>query len=655
MNIYELEKSGQIFEGWRVVGFIGEGGFGSVYEIEREGFGVSTRSALKVISIPRNKNDVDELMSEGMDKESATKYFRGYVEEFVRECDLMSRLKGNSHIVSFEDYKVIEHTDDIGWDILIRMEKLTPLIEFMKDHPMTRSDVIDLGISMCDALSLCNQQNIIHRDIKPANIFVSQYGDYKLGDFGIARIVEKSNGASTKTGTSDYMAPEVFRGENYDSSVDIYSLGLVLYRLLNNNRLPFLPPAPEPITHGQREEAVTLRMTGHILPKPVNADNQLFDIICKASAHNPADRYKSPVEMKNALLRVKEGIDSDGKTSVVQDIADESDIKTDNTFDDEKTNRIAQDRRTGPEEFRNNMQAQNLQSNNNSNQMNYRGYQQTVPKKKHKAAKVVAIVFGAIFLFLVLIVAVGSGGSRKKQRSTYQTSSTSTSKSSTTEVAGSSTDQPSTASKAGDLSLQTDVVLVGDTVNTRYMAGGENIFYADDLVYTSSDESVAVVRRSKDGQRYVVEGVGVGTAEITGTYGEYTDSAVIRVMDYSEVMSELGLQEELYQNLVDNGLVVIPGNTVELSMYGEEKISIDLFEYFDQQGLILEDMAKSIYYYSSENIRLSVATTTEADVWDVTIKDLGGYSTSGYLTILITDVEDDDVLCTIKIPVEVEG
>ena len=231
MEINELEQSGQLFEGWHVTGFIGEGGFGKVYEIERDEYGVKTQSALKLISIPKNANDVNELMSEGMDEASASAYFRGYVEEFARECAIMSRLKGNSHIVSFEDYKIIEHKGEIGWDILIRMEKLTPLIEYMKSHPLSKDDIYEIGISMCEALELCKRQSIIHRDIKPANIFVSPNGDFKLGDFGISRIVEQSNGASTKVGTSDYMAPEVFKGEKYDSSVDIYSLGLVLYHL----------------------------------------------------------------------------------------------------------------------------------------------------------------------------------------------------------------------------------------------------------------------------------------------------------------------------------------------------------------------------------------------------------------------------------------
>ena len=338
MTIEELEKNGYLFEGWHVIRFLGEGSYGKVYEIEREEFGTKIQSALKVISIPKNKNDIKELMTEGMDEESASMYFRGFVEDFVRECQIMSNLKGNSFIVSFEDYKVVEHKDEIGWDILIRMEMLTPFVEYLGSHRLSKDDVLKLGISVCKALELCEKQNIIHRDIKPANIFVSQTGDYKLGDFGIARIISKTTGASTKVGTNDYMAPEVYRGEIYGKTVDIYSLGLVLYRLLNNNRMPFLPPAPAPITHSQREEAVAKRMQGIEFPNPVNADDEVVNILKKATTYKPEDRYQDPHEMREELEHILTG--NHHSRIEVEDSIIEEEPETETsvlTDDDEKT------------------------------------------------------------------------------------------------------------------------------------------------------------------------------------------------------------------------------------------------------------------------------------------------------------------------------
>lgn len=121
------------------------------------------------------------------------------------------------------------------------MELLTPLNTYYTTYPPTEADVIRLGIDMCRALEVCAKENIIHRDIKPSNIFVSEHGDYKLGDFGVARHLEASCRELSKKGTYDYMAPEVYRDSVYDARADIFSLGIVLYKLMNNGRIPFLP------------------------------------------------------------------------------------------------------------------------------------------------------------------------------------------------------------------------------------------------------------------------------------------------------------------------------------------------------------------------------------------------------------------------------
>ena len=88
-----------------------------------------------------------------------------------------------------------------------------------------------MGVDICKALELYQKYNIIHRDIKPENIFVSDNGDFKLGDFGIARTIEKTMSDLSKKGTYNYMAPEVYQGGEYGFSVDLYSLGIVLYRI----------------------------------------------------------------------------------------------------------------------------------------------------------------------------------------------------------------------------------------------------------------------------------------------------------------------------------------------------------------------------------------------------------------------------------------
>ena len=262
------EELSHVWKGWTIEDLIGEGSFGKVYRIVREEFGHTYEAALKVITIPQNQSEVKSVLNEGMDEDSVTAYFHGVVEEIVEEFVLMSKLKGNSTIVSYEDHAVVPHKDQIGWNIYIRMELLTPLFDYIRGKELSVREVIQMGIDMCKALEICQKFNIIHRDIKPENMFVSQLGTFKLGDFGIARQMEKTSSGLSKKGTYSYMAPEVYKGERYNSTVDIYSLGTVLYRFLNNNRTPFLPPYPETIRYADKERANIMRMSGAVMPPP---------------------------------------------------------------------------------------------------------------------------------------------------------------------------------------------------------------------------------------------------------------------------------------------------------------------------------------------------------------------------------------------------
>ena len=290
-----------VLDGWNVTRLLGEGGYGKVFEIERSEFGQTYRAALKVITVPQSSAEVRSVISEGMSVSQAEAYFHGIVEELMHEFSIMFKLKGTANIVSCEDLRVLEHPDGIGWDILIRMELLHPLLPYVYQHPMARRDIIRLGIDICKALELCQRYNIIHRDIKPENIFISDNGDYKLGDFGIARTIERTTSGLSKKGTYSYMAPEVYAGKEYGFSVDTYSLGLVLYRMLNKNRGPFLPQPPEAITFSSREQALARRMSGEALPRPFYGEGRLGEIVLKACAFDPKDRYSSPQQLRQEL------------------------------------------------------------------------------------------------------------------------------------------------------------------------------------------------------------------------------------------------------------------------------------------------------------------------------------------------------------------
>lgn len=300
-----------VFNDWVITKELGEGATGKVYEIEKNGFGSSIKSALKVIRIPKTESDIQAVMSEGMDEESVTGYFQEFVDEILHEIEVMVSLKEHPNIITYEDHCVIPHEDGIGWDILIKMELLTSLTEWQLNHTMTEESVVRLGCEISSALAYAREHGLIHRDVKPENIFVDSLGRFKLGDFGIARTIEKTTGGLSKKGTESYMALEVYLGKKYNEQVDIYSLGIVLYRFLNNNRLPFYPPVPEKISYSSREEALMKRMQGLPFPEPQNGSAELKRIVLKACEYLPENRYASMSELHNDLQKLWTGDDGE--------------------------------------------------------------------------------------------------------------------------------------------------------------------------------------------------------------------------------------------------------------------------------------------------------------------------------------------------------
>ncbi len=299
---------------WEFVKQIGRGAGGTVYEaVRRDDFQVESRSAIKVISIPQDRSELEMLRSEGMDPEAARSCLRTEVDSFIHEIKLMNSLKGVPNIVSVEDYKVVEREDEIGWEISIRMNLLTPLYSYISDKTLTEREVAELGVDLCSALEVCEKKNVIHRNIKPGNIFLNEFGNYMLGDFGIARQMEGMTAEFSREGTESYVAPEVEKGQSYDYTADLYSLGLVLYMLMNRNRLPFLDPRKQILTAAEREQANRRRLSGEPLPPPCDASPRMADIILCACAYDPGQRFSSAAAMKNALETVVREADGSGR------------------------------------------------------------------------------------------------------------------------------------------------------------------------------------------------------------------------------------------------------------------------------------------------------------------------------------------------------
>lgn len=311
--------------GWSIVRSIGTGSFGAVYEIERDVVGTIEKAALKVIRIPQKEDDIEDCLYDGYTQDEVKNRYRSYLEEIVNEYKIMSQLKGYTNIVNVSDLYYEKQANGYGWNIYYKMELLTPLKQKLEKN-ISEEEVIKLGIDICTALELCKKNNIIHRDIKPQNILVSRFGDYKLGDFGIAKVVDKTT-CGTLAGTIDYMAPEVYNNQPYGASVDLYSLGMVLYWMLNERRLPFILQSPSKTTGTEEADARRRRFLGEPLPDPAHGSIELKRIVKKACAFYPEQRYAVPEEMLYDLKKLFNKYKSDADLKDSENEKKETDKK----------------------------------------------------------------------------------------------------------------------------------------------------------------------------------------------------------------------------------------------------------------------------------------------------------------------------------------
>lgn len=296
-----VTQYGCVFGNWKLHDYIGGGSNGktAVFRIVRSDT-FEEYNALKVVNIIEESGNWDHLSEQYHEDYDAR--VRNLRKAALEEVRMMYRLQGCANIVNYFDYRTEEfHSESsFGCDLLIRMELLENDLYALQrgGEVFSETEIIKIGKSICSALILCHRENIFHRDIKPGNIFRNRQGIYKLGDFGISRIVEAGSTASTANGTRPYAAPEQYAQNgkaSYDSRVDIYSLGLTLYELANENRLPFSS------SRYVSTEAIQRRLAGETIPLPCGVSPALGGVILKACAFRPEDRYQTAQELFDSL------------------------------------------------------------------------------------------------------------------------------------------------------------------------------------------------------------------------------------------------------------------------------------------------------------------------------------------------------------------
>ena len=320
----DIHVNEPLWKEWTIDSVLGSGAYGTVYKAhsikdnDRE-------CAIKHTSFPRDLAEYKNLANEFVNKtEQLISFIETTKEHLKADYNLLKKFEGARNIVQVYDFLEIKRTDFPGYDIFTRMELLNSINKIFYLGDNLEEEVIRLGIDICSALVDIHEHNIIHRDIKPSNILVSADGVYKLADFSVARNMDSVNMITVPVGTFSYMAPEIFMGfHSPDYTVDIYSLGLVLYRLLNENYMPFV----DTNSHIDIEYGLSQRMQGLEIPAPKNASNNMAKIIIKACSYHPEDRWQSAREFRDALLEIQ----SKGKKNRKNGWS-----KKDNTKKDEK-------------------------------------------------------------------------------------------------------------------------------------------------------------------------------------------------------------------------------------------------------------------------------------------------------------------------------
>ena len=226
-----------------------------------------------------------------------------FLNRFRREAQAMAKLS-HPNIVGVYDFDVYgENSYYLVMEYInggTLKEKLDEMAA--NGEKMTLEETIRICTEMANALAYAHRRQMVHRDIKPANIMLDDIGKAILTDFGIVKLVGNQSMAYTATGaligTPSYMSPEQALGKPGDERVDIYALGVLLFQMVTG-KLPFLADTPLAVVMKHVNEQPPL-------PMEFNPDVplDLQEIILKALAKNPDDRYASAKEMANALSAV---------------------------------------------------------------------------------------------------------------------------------------------------------------------------------------------------------------------------------------------------------------------------------------------------------------------------------------------------------------
>ncbi len=285
-----------VFGTWQISKPLGTGTYGKTYEITNFTGEVGVYKLIKIpVELVKDPNEFpvkthfDKLKEMKKDILSSIKY--------IRMSD------NGKYFVKYEDCALVPSEDGKTLTMSIRMEKLLSLATVTERQSLSQDEVLRLAVNVCRCLEKCREMDYVYPNLKPNNIFITATG-CKLGDFGTFGQYEpkKINVAMRKS--HDYMAPEMIKFGEINSTSDTYALGLIMYALLNGNKLPFIPRYEDQVGINDANLAIEKRCANYVFTDPDNASPEVKEIIFKACSGAVGNRYDSPTQMKNDLLSV---------------------------------------------------------------------------------------------------------------------------------------------------------------------------------------------------------------------------------------------------------------------------------------------------------------------------------------------------------------
>lgn len=256
------------------------------------------RFLLKRMSIPESDAGIRALILSGAyaDEQAVHEYYGRLVREIRAELEIGKKLAASGSYVAPLSYQVEEKETGVGYDFYILYPLCVSLSEYIATNAMSSLRAINLAIDLCDALATCREGGYLHLNLRPENVYLTTTGRFLLGGLGLTALDDLQYAGVPEEYLGDYSAPELSDiTASPNTTVDLYALGMILYRIYNGNHGPFEDESTNATM------ADKLRATGKPLPSPLYADYELAGIILKACAFAKEERYQSPDELKQAL------------------------------------------------------------------------------------------------------------------------------------------------------------------------------------------------------------------------------------------------------------------------------------------------------------------------------------------------------------------